>query len=45
MITTETPALGTGLRLPDGEGLLVFGLTVDGEGVQDENPTGVNLAW
>lgn len=37
MITADTPALGTGLRLPDGDGLLVLDLTVDGEGVQDEN--------
>lgn len=37
VITADTPALGTGLRLPDGDGLLVLDLTVDGEGVQDEN--------
>ena len=45
MITAETPALGTGLRLPEGDRLLVLDLTVDEEGVQDENLIGVNLAW
>lgn len=30
MITAETPALGTELRLPDGDGLLVLGLIVGG---------------
>lgn len=37
VITADTPALGTGLRLPDGDRLLVLDLIVDGEGVQDEN--------